>query len=152
MADSLEYRVNNGTDSYEPIYHYEYIELDQILARRECDFFVKEGVVYKQTSSAIEGSWHIIYVEKHESGEQEKEEFNLNGTLKLEMRRFTERGDYTLLKTLEFERHIDILSHIGAGYHYIEGTEWEKDSAEIDEDRRVYVLYLVETGYKMEGI
>ncbi|MCZ8535941.1 hypothetical protein M9R32_01895 [Paenisporosarcina quisquiliarum] len=149
---SLEYRLYDRTSSYKPLFHYEEIDLHQVLARRECDFYVKEGTVYKQTSSAIEGDWHVIYVEKHEEGEKEKEEFNLNNTLKLEMRRFNKRENYPLLQTLEFEHHIDILSRIGSVYHYINGQEWEKDSAEIDEDRRVYVLYLMETGYKMEGI
>lgn len=152
MTASLEYRLVKGRHTFEPLFHYEVIELEQVLARRVCDFFIKEGIVYKQTSSAIEGDWHIIYVEKHEEGEPEKEEFNLNGSLKLEMRRFNERENHPLLQTLEFEHHIDILSQIGSVYHYINGLEWEKDSAEIDEDRLVYVLYLMETGFKMEGI
>lgn len=152
MTYSLEYRLYKGTNSFEPLYHYEEIEIDQILARRECDFFVKEGIVYKQTSSAIEGLLHVIYVAKHNQGEKEKEEFNLNGTMKLEFREFRERTNFPLLKTLEFERHIDILANLGSVYHYLDGQEWEKDSAEIDEDRRVYVLYLIKTGYKMEGI
>lgn len=152
MTNSLEYRLNKGTNSFEPLFHYEEIEIDQILARRECEFFVKEGIVYKQTSSAIEGNLHVIYVAKHDQGEMEKEEFNLNGTMKLEMREFRERTDFPLLKTLEFERHIDILANLGSVYHYLDGHEWERDSAEIDEDRRVYVLYLIKTGYKMEGI
>ena len=87
---SLEYRLYDRTSSYKPLFHYEVIDLHQVLARRECDFYVKEGIVYKQTSSAIEGEWHVIYVEKQKEGEKEKEEFNLNNTLKLEMRRFNE--------------------------------------------------------------
>ena len=147
----LEYRLFKGRDSFESLFHYE-TTLDQVLARRECEFFVKDGTTYKQTSSAIEGDMHLIYVEKHDEGEKEKEEFNLNGTLKLEMRQFYSRKDHPVIKTLELERHIEILSYIGSLYHYIDGLEWERDSAEIDEDRRVYVLYLKQTGYKMEGI
>jgi hypothetical protein len=151
VTTSLEYRLFKGNNSAEPLFHYEQIDLQQVLARRECDFYVKEGIVYKQTSSAIEGQWHVIYVTKQDEGEIEKEAFNLNGALQLEMREFNERANHPLQKTLEFDHHIDILSHIGAIYHYIDGLEWEKDSAEIDEDRRVYVLYLIKTGYKMEA-
>jgi len=147
----LEYRLFKGRDSFEALFHYE-TTLDQILARRECEFFVKDGITYKQTSSAIEGDMHLIYVEKHDEGEKEKEEFNLNSTLKLEMRQFNSRKDHPMIKMLELERHIDILSYIGSFYHYIDGLEWERDSAEIDEDRRVYVLYMKQTGYKMEGL
>lgn len=151
MTTSLEYRLYKGNNSSEPLFHYEQIDLQQVLARRSCDFYVKEGIVYKQTSSAIEGDWHVIYVTKEEEGEMEKEEFNINDTLQLEMRELNGRANHPILKKIEFDHHIDILSHIGSDYHYIDGMEWEKDSAEIDEDRRVYVLYLIKTGYKMEG-
>ncbi len=151
MTTSLEYRLFKGNNSSEPLFHYEQIDLQQILARRGCDFYIKEGTVYKQTSSAIEGDWHVIYVTKHEEGEADKEEFNLNGALQLELREFNGRANHPILKKLEFDHHIDILAHIGSDYHYLDGLEWEKDSSEIDEDRRVYVLYLIKTGYTMEG-
>ena len=43
--------------------------------------------------------------------------------------------------------HIDVLSMIGSVYTYYQGMEWKRDSAEIDEDRKVYVLYVTPTGY-----
>ena len=148
---SLEYRLYKGPNSFESLFHYESIELDQVLARRECEFFVKEGITYKQTSSAIEGNTHLIYLKKEEEAEKEKEVFNLNGKLKLEVREFNYRESHPIIKTFEFDRHIEILSKIGSVYLYIDTFEWERDSAEIDEDRLVYVLYMVKTGYKLEG-
>ncbi len=148
---TLEYRLYKGLNSFEPLFHYESIELDQVLARRECEFFVKEGVTYKQTSSAIEGNTHMIYVKKEEEAEKEKEVFNLNAKLKLEVREFNYRENHPIIQTFEFDRHIDILSKIGSVYLYIDNYEWERDSAEIDEDRLVYVLYMIKTGYTLEG-
>src|SRR6478752_1207274 len=68
----LEYRLLKPDDTFVSIYHYQSIELEQILARRECEFFVKEGVTYKQTSSAVEDDIHIIYVKEHEHGPKDK--------------------------------------------------------------------------------
>ena len=148
---SLEYRLYKGPTSFDSLFHYESIELDQVLARRECEFFVKDGITYKQTSSAIEGNTHFIYVKKEEESEKEKEVFNLNGKLKLEVREFNYRENNPIIKTFEFDRHIEILSKIGSVYLYIDNNEWERDSAEIDEDRLVFVLYMIKTGYTLEG-
>ena len=148
---SLEYRLYKGPTSFDSLFHYESIELDQVLARRECEYFVKEGITYKQTSSAIEGTTHLIYVKKEEEAEKDKEVFNLNGKLKLEIREFNYRENHPIIKTFEFDRHIEILSKIGSVYLYLDNNEWERDSAEIDEDRLIYVLYMIKTGYKLEG-
>lgn len=147
---SLEYRLYKGPTSFDSLFHYESIELDQVLARRECEFFIKDGITYKQTSSAIEGNAHFIYVKKEEESEIEKEVFNLNGKLKLEVREFNYRENNPIIQTFEFDRHIEILSKIGSVYLYIDNNEWERDSAEIDEDRLVYVLYMIKTGYTLE--
>lgn len=72
MVGKLEYRLLKPDDTFVSIYHYQSIELKQILARRECEFFVKEGVTYKQTSSAVEDDIHIIYVKEHEHGPKEQ--------------------------------------------------------------------------------
>jgi hypothetical protein len=46
---------------------------------------------------------------------------------------------------------LDVLSYIGTVYTYYNGWEWERDSAEIDEDRSVYSLYVTKTGVTYEG-
>ncbi|SFA55435.1 hypothetical protein SAMN05192569_10616 [Parageobacillus thermantarcticus] len=48
----LEYRLWLGEENYRLLYFYESIDLPQIIARRECDFFVKEGVTYRQVFRA----------------------------------------------------------------------------------------------------
>lgn len=145
----LEYRLQKGNDTFEPIYYYKKIDLPQILARRECEFFVKEGKTYKQLSSAIESDIFVIYVELYEEAPIEKQEHSLEG-MKLEIRELNARKNHPLL-TFEFlSNHLDMLSQIGNVYTYIEGVEWARDSAEIDEDRGVYAVYVTPTGYKVD--
>lgn len=141
----LEYRLQKGAEQFVPIYHYPDIELEQILARRECEFFVKDGVTYKQLSSAIEDQLFIIYVEVFEDGIQEQEE-RTNG-IKLEIRELNASKSHPLIASKLMHNHLDVLSMIGSVYTYEHGKEWERDSAEIDEDRKVYVLYVTPTGY-----
>ena len=145
----LEYRLRKGNDTFEAIYHYRNIELEQILARRECEFFVKEGVTYRQLSSAIEGNQFIIYVEIYEE-EPLKDPLFPPERLVLEIRELNQRKNNPILKIEHHDHHLDILSVIGSVYYYIDGAEWERDSAEIDEDRYVYIVYVKATGYKLE--
>ncbi len=145
----LEYRLRKGNDTFEAIYHYPNIELEQILARRECEFFVKEGVTYRQLSSAIEGNQFILYVEVYEEEPLKDPLFPPEGLI-LEIRELNLRNNNPVLKIEHHDHHLDILSVIGSIYYYIDGAEWERDSAEIDEDRYVYIVYVKATGYKLE--
>jgi hypothetical protein len=150
----LEYRLQKRKDEFEPIYHYPQIELPQILARRECEFFIKDGITYKQLSSAIEEKVFVIYVEIYEEDPIEEPDF-IGESLKLEIREYNALKDYPLIKTEWPTDHLEVLSKIGSIYTYHDGKEWERDSAEIDEDRKTYVLYVTPTGYKIptsEGI
>ncbi|MCQ6275666.1 hypothetical protein JMM81_11920 [Bacillus sp. V3B] len=146
----LEYRLQKGKEHYVPIYHYPEIELEQILARRECEFFVKDGVTYKQLSSAIEDDLFIIYLEIHEENPIEKERPSQEG-IALEIRELNSIRDHPLITSEHFTNHIDVLSIIGSVYTYYNGMEWERDSAEIDEDRQVYILYMTSTGYQLSA-
>jgi len=142
----LEYRLRKGNDHFIPIYHYPEIELEQILARRECEFFVKDGITYKQLSSAIEDHLFIIYVEKVEEGPLEPEMLSQDGIL-LEVRELNAIKGHPLITSEYLTNHLDVLSTIGSVYTYHHQKEWERDSAEIDEDRKAFVLYVTPTGY-----
>jgi hypothetical protein len=144
----LEYRLQKGKEDYVSIYHYPEIELEQILTRRECEFFVKEGVTYKQLSSAIEGNLFIIYLEIYEESPIEKERPSQPG-IRLEIRELNHINGHPLITSDYLTNHMDVLSMIGSVYTYDQGKEWERDSAEIDEDRQVYVLYVTPTGYQL---
>lgn len=141
----LEYRLQKLNDYYEAIYHYPDIDLPQILARRACEFFIKDGVTYKQLFSAIEGELFVIYVEVFEQKPIEQQLHTQDG-IRLEIRLLNSRQNYPLVTSEYVSNHLDVLSVIDNMYTYMDGKEWERDSAEIDEDRNVYVLYVTATG------
>jgi hypothetical protein len=144
----LEYRLQKEKEEYVSIYHYPNIDLEQILARRECEFFVKDGVTYKQLSSAIEDDLFVIYLEVYEEDPIEKEDIAQEG-IRLEVRELNALKGHPLIASEYLSNHLDVLSIIGSVYRYDHGKEWERDSAEVDEDRKVYVLYVTSTGYTL---
>lgn len=144
----LEYRLWKGNEQFTPLYYYEHIELEQILARRECEFYVKKGVTYKQVSSALEGDLCVIYVQIFEEGPIETVKGANKDDLSLEIRELNALKNHPLVKILHFRTHLEILTIIGSTFTFVDEREWRRDSAELDEDRMVYVLYGTPTGYK----
>lgn len=146
----LEYRLWKGNEEYSPLYYYDNIEIEQILARRECEFFVKNGVTYKQLSSSIEKNIYVIYLELVEEGPQDEEFTSVGNLITLEIREYNALRNHPILDRLYLNNHIDVLSVIGSTYIYVKNKECERDSAELDEDRKMYVLYVSPTGYEWE--
>ncbi|MEH6940863.1 hypothetical protein [Bacillus sp. JJ722] len=146
----LEYRLWKGNEEYIPLYHYDDIDLEQVLARRECEFYVKNGVTYKQLSSSIEKNLFVIYVEKYEEGPPEAIRGGIGNTITLEIRELNAIRNHPLLETKYAKTHIEILSIIGSTFTFVNNLEYERDSAELDEDRKAYVLYVTPTGYEWE--
>lgn len=146
----LEYRLWKGNQEYVSLYHYKDIDLGQILARRECEFFIKDGITYKQVSSAIEKNLYVIYVETFEENAPESVRGGLSDAITLEIRELNAIRNHPLLETKYVQTHLDVLSIIGSSFTFVNALECERDSAELDEDRRAYVLYVTLTGYEWE--
>jgi hypothetical protein len=147
-VERLEYRLLLDDERYELLYFYENIDLEQIITRRECEFFVKEGVTYRQLSSALENDTFAIYVEKYEQGVKE-DEVNGHGLL-LEVRELNAEKNHPVITTLELHSHLEVMVYIGNSFTYFQGKEWLRDCAGIDEDRKLYVLYVTATGLILE--
>ncbi|MCM3443890.1 hypothetical protein [Metabacillus halosaccharovorans] len=140
----LEYRLNDERNHYPAIYHYSFSDPYEIFCRRLCDFFIKEKKVYKRTSSSLEDEYYVIYVEE-ETDEYVFEQAESYTHVTLEVREYNEYSVSPLIFTYDLYSHEEALSLIGNDYLWIEEEEYEKISAEIDEDRSTYVLYMVRT-------
>ncbi|WP_226667964.1 hypothetical protein [Metabacillus litoralis] len=140
----LEYRINDERNNYPALYHYEFEDPYEIYCRRLCEFFIKGKQVYKQTSSSLEEEYYVIYVEK-DTDEYIFEDAETYSHVTLEVRDYKEYSVSPLIFTYDLYSHEEVLSLIGNDYLWIENEEYEKISAEIDEDRSTYVLYMVKT-------
>lgn len=64
------------------------------------------------------------------------------GSTQIELREYKEGTNvYPLIHTYSFKDDDDVLLLLQSDYITLNGREWEKTSAEVDEDRRVYVYY-----------
>ncbi|WP_028550371.1 hypothetical protein [Paenibacillus sp. UNC451MF] len=145
----LEYRLYEEGGDFPLLYYYEQIERDEVALRFACDYLVKEGNVYEKTSCAIEESCYVIYVKPSEDEKVMSWEKPASGSRQgftMELREFQEFAtDYQLVHTYPITDSLDVMLYLAANYLYIDGQEWYRTSAEIDEDRETFVYYAVKS-------
>ena len=158
---TLEYRLNDQEKGFPAIYHYSSIPKEELSLRLLCDYFTKDQKVYEKDSVALEDDFlYIIYVMEVQQEIQQKIQEEVQqeiqqeipiyppqtsglGYIVLELREFLEgKTIFPLIKTSEFNTLQDLLNYTLINNITINGLIWEKTSLEIDEDRKVYILYL----------
>lgn len=141
----LEYRWLDEKNGYPVLFYYDHIDKDEVSLRFACDYLVKGHVVYEKTSCAVEPGCYVIYVKR--STDETAVDYAHTastrwGSIQLELREYKEGTmNYPLVHTYYFKDDDEALLHLQSDYLVLDGREWEKTSAEVDEDRRVYVYY-----------
>ncbi|MGD7006994.1 hypothetical protein [Metabacillus sp. 84] len=148
MKRKLEYRLNDPSQGYPAIYHFDDLEPLQIFCRRNCDFFILEGTVYETTSSFLKDSRFVIYVKKSDD-EKPFRQAEAERRLGVEVRLYKEYAESPEIMFLPCFDHVEVFSYLDNTYLVLEGKEYERVSAEMDQDRLMYVLYVRETGERV---
>jgi len=141
----LEYRLLDEEKGYPVLYYYNGIDKEEISLRFACDYFVKDQHVYEKTSCAVEDGTYVIYIRRAEDEKVLDDQLvfapDWRG-IRLEVRHFREgTAHYPVVHTFYFHSDEDALLHLQSDLFYIGGREWQKTSAEVDENRKVYVIY-----------
>ncbi|GAA3410211.1 hypothetical protein ACFFNY_22300 [Paenibacillus hodogayensis] len=143
----LEYRLLDEKNGFPLLYYYDFIDKDEISLRFACDYLVKDRVVYEKTSCAIEPKAYVIYVKTAEDEQASGGGVELSGYrggIRIELREYKAgTAHYPVIHVYQFQDDDDALLHLQSNYVHWNGQEWEKTSAEVDEDRKVYVYYAV---------
>lgn len=143
----LEYRLLDDEAEYPVLYEYDRIDKKEIALRFACEYFVKDKRVYALASCATEPDAYVIYVteaDDEKAGVEAKGTSHWNG-VRLEIRQFGEEWmNYPLLHTRDFADMHDVLLYLQSDYVTIGDKEWGRSSTEVDEDRKLYVLYVKE--------
>ncbi|MBP1765863.1 MAG: hypothetical protein H6Q65_2921 [Firmicutes bacterium] len=142
----LEYRQMDENQTFPLLYYYEDIDLTEIAARFACDYFVKAGVTYEKTSCASQPPLYTIYVQQAEQQDwlDSGPSIRSGKGLRLELRQFLDNTAYfPEIHVFEISNNRELLLLLQSDYLYWLGQEWQKTSAEIDEDRQVYVYYAI---------
>lgn len=142
----LTYYIKRGSQNYEEFYHYseDKINEDEIYARQLCEFFTKDGKEYELNSNEmIEDSEVLVLIEKGESRPFLHEK-NYNGLgIHLEFRLYRKKGEMQLLSVKKLQNHWEVIRYLLKDVVDVpEHGQMLRGSAEIDEDRQVYVLYV----------
>ncbi|WP_342746572.1 hypothetical protein [Paenibacillus rigui] len=145
----LEYRLYEEGGDLPLLYYYEDIEREETALRFACDYLVKDGKVYEKTSCAVEAGCYVIYVKPAEDERPMpwgKPALEGHRGMCMELREYRDTGDdYRLVHTFRFLDTLDAMLHLQANYLYVDGQEWYRSSAEIDEERETFVYYAVMT-------
>lgn len=146
---TLEYRLNDEEKGFPAIYHYSTIPKEELSLRLLCDYFTKDQKVYEKDSVALEDDFlYIIYVMELQAEVQPEAPIYPSqtsglGYIVLELREYLDgKTIFPLIKTSEFNTLQDLLNYTLINNVTFNGFNWEKTSLEIDEDRKVYILYL----------
>lgn len=140
----MEYRLLDSTGQYPTLYYYQDIDEAEISARFACDYFVKDGKLYEKQSCSLEPLGYVVYVTR---SDEEITAFTENARqdkkhTRIEVRQFCEDTEsYPLIFTYEIHEKKEVALYLLSDYFIWSGREWRKTSAEIDEDRQVYVIY-----------
>jgi len=140
---ALEYRLLDEEEEYPVLYNYADIDKGEIAARFACNRFIKLGAIYEKTSCAVEPLTYVIYV--NEIGEVPVSPPEPPGPagVKVELRKDPDIDPLsTLLEAFRFTANVDVLLYLQSDYIVWMGEEWEKTMVVIDEDRKVYAIYV----------
>ncbi|MGX9708330.1 hypothetical protein CLV36_102107 [Laceyella sediminis] len=141
----LEYRLCDEKQGFPGLFGYSSLSNGEVLMRFACDYLVKGTRVYEKTSTAIEGDLYVIYViESPDEDEAPSGPVFMPDWVGIcmEVRHFREgMDDYPLVHRLRFYDPQEALLHLLGDYLMIGDQEWEKTSTEVDENRKVYVIY-----------
>ncbi|HBI03046.1 MAG TPA: hypothetical protein DDY49_03330 [Paenibacillaceae bacterium] len=140
----LEYRLWDQSGEESILYYYSYMKYTEIAARMACDYFVKEGRVYEKDSTFWENGLYIIYVhpEVDEQNQYGEPVYSTKREVVLEIREFKEcTNQYPLIQVYPLNNMDEMAAFLQGDRYYVGGIQWEKTSAETDEDRGAFVLY-----------
>ncbi|MFC4323123.1 hypothetical protein [Litchfieldia salsa] len=146
MIHSLVYYIKTGS-SHEPFYEYKKgaINEDEIYARQLCEYFIKDGKEYELYSNEMKSSDEVLIIQEKGIVETFSDEKTYNAGIHLEVRQFKNIGEMSLLHTFHLNTHWEVMRYLLKDIIDIPGLrQMVRDSAEIDEDRRCYVIYVTD--------
>ncbi|ANX13005.1 hypothetical protein ABE41_013415 [Fictibacillus arsenicus] len=144
----LTYYIEKS-DGYEPFLTYkipENMQNDEKYARQLCEFFVTGQKEYELQSNEMKGSEEILIVKEKGPARRFSDETSYKGRgIFLEFRQYQNTGDMPLLHVQALNSHWDVMRYLLKDVVEIPRQgQFLRDSAELDEDRAVYVMYVGE--------
>jgi hypothetical protein len=146
VVRSLMYYEQQGSE-YKALYEYptNAIEQDEIYARQLCEFFIKDGKEYELEANEMAEMDDLLIVKEKGASKRFSDEKHYDSGIHLEVRQYKKMGEMTLLKVIPLDTHWHAIRYLLKDVIDVPGLGTKaRDSAEIDEDRKCYVIYVTD--------
>ncbi|EIT87356.1 hypothetical protein A374_00754 [Fictibacillus macauensis ZFHKF-1] len=140
---TVEYRLVD--ESFTPLYYVENIDRLELFCRRNCNYFVLDQYVYEVVSTALENELFVIYLQLVED-DQPFGETPTSRALGIEVRLLTDDQSYPEMTYINCQTHLEAFTYLDNSFLYFQNKEYARVSAELDQNRKQYVLYVKLTG------
>lgn len=141
----LEYRLAGAERAFPQRIVYERIGRGEVALRFACDYLVRDGTVYETVLRVREDDSYVIHArvaEEEQATANAADERPFPEGICVELREFNEKSAvYPIIHVFCFRDEGEVLLHLQSDVLVHRGNEWHKTSVEVDEDRRVYVVY-----------
>lgn len=132
---------------YQALYTYDItaIGIDECYARQLCTYTIIQGEQYELLANELvnDDEYLIVkHIAPNEAGECEQINEHNKG-IQLEIRNHDVATNYALLQRITCSTHYEIIRYLLKDNLAIQATTYHVRSSEIDEDRGVYVLYVM---------
>lgn len=151
---NLTYFTMNEDESYKALYDYKKGTIDpsEIYARQLCEYAVLHGVQYRLLSNEMEEDTDMLIVEEVGKAKPLQDEKTYKDGITIEFREYRSEYDMPILYKLTMNPydnpHFKAMRYLLKDYVHIPTVGIRKrDSAEIDEDRACYVIYVTTDTY-----
>lgn len=140
----LEYRLLKEDGRFEKIYHVVFEkdrEEAEIICRRNCEYQIISGKKYENIGGAQEPDGLFVLYLKEVPGVFYPH-LSLHKDLGIEIR-LPQGGEIAFLS---YENHLKLMMTLDNSFLYLNKKEYRRLSAEFDQERRVYLMYMEPTG------
>lgn len=145
--ERLEYHYLKDEEEISVLFTYPSISKAEILMRFASDYFVKGKDVFERIYTQADPPVHKIFVVRSAEEKVLDDRLRFGPTwegIRIELRHFHEEwSHYPLVHRYHFHEPQAALLHLLSSLYQVDGQVWEKTSAEVDENRYVYVIYAV---------
>ncbi|MFD1738102.1 RNA helicase [Bacillus salitolerans] len=144
MIHRLVYYIKSAS-TFTPFYEYssDSIHADEIYARQLCEYFIKDGKEFELYSNELSGDDEILVIEERGEATKFSDEQTYSTGIHLEIRQYKRIGEMSLLYTFHLDSHWEAMRFLLKDIIEVPKLgSLERDSAEIDEDRGCYVIYV----------
>ncbi|MGM9986460.1 MAG: RNA helicase [Bacillaceae bacterium] len=135
--------VVEKNNNYEELYTFRNSAIDELYARQLCNYLIIDGKQYELISNEMKDNQEILVLKDMGTPATFPDETNISDGLRIEFRHLIDEHNMPLLFTRTILNHNQAIRFLLKDWVQIpEKGMFHRDSAELDNDRGCYVIYV----------